>query len=71
MQPSDATDHIALLALMMTGVLAKRLNDLGQLDDDTRKNLRRLVDGVRLHADHRGLDDLKVLLDNMERSVAA
>jgi len=56
---------------MMVGVLARRLNDLGQLDDDTRRHLRRLVDGVRTHADNRGLDDLKVLLDNMEKSVAA
>jgi len=70
-QPTNPTDHIALLSLMMVGVLARRLNDLGQLDDDTRRHLRRLVDGVRTHADNRGLDDLKVLLDNMEKSVAA
>jgi hypothetical protein len=71
MQPSNSTDHIALLSLMLVGLLARRLAELGQLDERTRNHMRRLVDGVRLHADNRGLDDLKVLLDNMESSVAA
>lgn len=70
MQPSDSTDHIALLSLMLVGVLARRLNELGQIDEETRRHMRRLVDGVRLHADHRGLDDLRILLDNMDKSVA-
>ena len=70
-QPDDSTDHIALLSLMMVMVLARRLNEIGQLDDATRNQLHKLVSGVRTHANSRGLEELKVLFDNMDLSVAA
>ncbi len=69
MQPVDQTDHIAILALMMVGVLTKRLRDLGQLDEDTAKHLHSLVNSVRTHARTSGIDDLSVLFDNIERAL--
>lgn len=71
MQPSNQTDHIALLALTMVGVLVKRLNELAQLDADTAKHLHLLVEGVRKHAQSAGLTDLKILFDNLDRALAA
>ena len=38
---------LANTALAMTGILAERLNDLGELDDETLKHLRGVLD----HAD--------------------
>ena len=35
MQPETETDHMALLALTMVGILTQRLNELGQLDEPT------------------------------------
>lgn len=69
MELKNQTDHIALLSLTMVGLLIKRLDDLGQLDEQTRKSLHRLIDGVRLHADNHGLGDLKVLFDNIDKSL--
>lgn len=70
MQPKSQTDHIAILSLMMVGVLTKRLNDLGQLDDDTAKHLNRLVKSVREHASTSGIDDLNVLFDNINKALS-
>jgi len=67
MQPESATDHIALLSLMIAGTLIKRLEELGELDDATARQLHQLVRGVHTHARTRGLDDLDVLFDNLER----
>lgn len=72
MVPTDVTDHIALLSIMMVRVLARRLNELGQLDEATRKQLRRLVESVRTHAANRGLlEELETLFQNLEKSVSA
>lgn len=69
MELKDNTDHIAILALMMVGVLTKRLNEIGQLDEATASQLHKLVRGVRLHAQHAGISDLKILFDNIDRSL--
>jgi hypothetical protein len=66
MNPENQTDHIALLALTISGILIKRLNDLGQLDEATSRHLRQLIKGVRTHARSRNLDDLNVLFDNID-----
>ena len=71
MTPESDTDHVALLALGITGVLIHRLNELGQLDEPTSRQLGQLVRGVRLHAERRGLADLHVLFDNLERALRA
>jgi hypothetical protein len=71
MELKNQTDHIALLSLMMVGVLTKRLNDIGQLDHETAAHLHRLVQGVSVHASHAGIRDLKMLLDNIDKSLAA
>lgn len=71
MEVTNQTDHIALLSLMMVRVLAKRLNDLDLLDEETRQHLGRLLQGVRTHAGNRGIDDLRILFDNVEKAVAA
>ena len=70
MQPETETDHIALLALTISGVLVQRLNEVGQLDDVTRRHLHQLVSGVRTHAERRGLGDLRILFDNLERALS-
>jgi hypothetical protein len=70
MNPENQTDHIALLALTMSGVLIKRLNELGQLDEATARHLHRLVDGVRRHARSRDLTDLNVLFDNLDDALS-
>lgn len=66
MNPENQTDHIALLALTVSGVLIKRLNELGQLDEATARHLQQLVKGVRTHARSRNLTDLNVLFDNID-----
>lgn len=71
MELKDGTDHVAILALAMVGVLTKRLNDLGQLDEATANQLHKLVKGVRLHANHAGLQELKILFDNIDKALAA
>jgi len=70
MQPENQTDHIALLALMISGILIKRLDEVGQLDEDTARLLNRLVEGVRLHAKNAGLSDLNILFDNVDRTLS-
>ena len=69
MELQDQTDHIAILSLMMVGVLTKRMKELGQLDDDTSAHLHRLVSTVREHANAAGIIDLKVLFDNIDKSM--
>ncbi len=69
MELTDQTDHIAILSLMLVGVLTKRLNDLGQLDEKTANNLHHLVQGVRTHANGAGLHDLKILFDNIDKTL--
>lgn len=69
MQPQNQTDHIALLALMLVGVLIRRLEELGQLDDPTAHMVQKLVEGVRIHAKGAGLKDLDILFDNIERKL--
>lgn len=69
MELKDQTDHIALLALMISGVLAKRLIEVGQLDQETASHIHRLVHGVRLHAKNAGMSDLNVLFDNIDKAL--
>ncbi|HEX7742828.1 MAG TPA: hypothetical protein VF442_10425 [Sphingobium sp.] len=69
MQVESQTDHIAMLTLMMVGVLIKRLDDVGQLDDGTKHHLRKLVAAVRIHAENAGHDDLHILFDNIDRAL--
>lgn len=69
MELKNQSDHVAILALMMVGILTKRLNEVGQLDETTRNQLHRLVEGVRLHAENAGLDDLHILFDNIDRAL--
>ena len=69
MQLENQTDHIAILSLMMVGVLAKRLGELGQLDEGTARQLHQLVTGVRTHARNAGLKDLNILFDNIDRTL--
>ena len=68
MQPASQTDHIALLSLMLVGMLIKRLQEVGQLDDATAHQIHRLVGTVRTHAENAGLTDLKILFNNLDRS---
>ena len=69
MQPENETDHIALLALMIVGTLIKRLDEVGHLDEATARHLHKLVVGVRTHAKTRGLTDLNILFDNIDRTL--
>lgn len=69
MQLEDQTDHIAILSLMIVGVLIKRLDEVGHLDDATVQHLHQLVGGVRTHAKNSGLTDLNILFDNIDRSL--
>lgn len=66
MQPENQTDHIALLALMICGMLIKRLNELGQMDDPTAHRLHQLVKTVRTHAEGHDLHDLRILFENID-----
>ena len=69
MQPKDQTDHIAILSLMMVGLLARRMKELGQLDEATAAHLHRLVKSVQVHARTSGIADLDVLFDNIDRAL--
>ena len=69
MEPRDQTDHIAILALMMVGVLTRRLREAGHLDEETRSHLHQLVQSVRTHAATAGIQDLKSLFDNIDKSL--
>lgn len=69
MELQDQTDHIAILALMMVGVLTKRMKELDQLDDDTSAHMHRLISTVREHANATGIVDLKILFDNIDKSM--
>lgn len=69
MQLENQTDHIAILSLMLVGVLIRRLDEVGHLDDATAQNLHQLVRGVRTHAKNSGLTDLNILFDNIDRSL--
>jgi hypothetical protein len=71
MELKDQTDHIALLSLMITGVLTKRLIETGQLDQQTAEHVHRLVQGVRIHSTNAGLTDLNVLFDNIDAVLVA
>ena len=41
MQLENQTDHVAMLALMLVGMLIKRLEEVGQLDETTARQIRR------------------------------
>ena len=69
MHPENQTDHIALLALMLVGLLIKRLEEVGQLDDATAHHIHRLVGAVRIHAKNAGLNDLNIMFDNIDRAL--
>lgn len=71
MQVKTAFDHIALLSLMMTRLLTKRLQALGQLDNATTKHLHHLVVSMKGHADLTGNHELDLLLGEMERELRA
>jgi hypothetical protein len=70
MELKNEADHIALLSLMMAGVLAKRLMEIGQLDNATASHLHKLVAGVRTHAKGVGLADLNALFDNIDEKLS-
>ena len=69
MELANQSDHIAMLALMISGVLIQRLNQLGQLDEATARQLHQLTAAVRTHAKSRGLTDLNILFDNIDRAM--
>ena len=69
MQLENQTDHVAMLALMLVGMLIKRLEEVGQLDETTARQIHRLVGTVRTHATNAGLSDLKILFDNIDRAL--
>jgi hypothetical protein len=71
MQVKTAFEHVALLSLMMTRVLTRRLQALGQLDSTTTKHLHHLVVSMKTHADLNGNHELDVLLGEMERELRA
>lgn len=66
----NQTDHIAILSLMIVGVLVKRLDEVGHLDDATAARLHQLVNGVRTHARTAGISDLNILFDNIDRTLS-
>ena len=71
MQIETPTDNIAILSLMMTAALARRLNELGQLDELTRKRLRHLVRAAKTHAHLGSGDDLDLLFDQVDKKLDA
>ena len=71
MQPENQTDHVALLSLMLVGLLIKRLNEVGQLDEATSKHIHRLVGTVRIHAENAGINDLRILFDNIDHALGS
>jgi hypothetical protein len=68
-QLENQTDHIAMLALMLVGVLIRRLEEIGQLDMATERQLHKLVGAVRTHAENAGHSDLHVMFDNIDRAL--
>ncbi len=71
MEVKTASDHVALLSLMMTRLVTRRLQALGQLDDATLKHLHHLVVSMKAHADLQGSQELDLLLKEMERELRA
>jgi hypothetical protein len=69
MELRDNTDHIAILSLMIVGVMTKRLNELGHIDESTAAKLHKQVRGVRLHAQSAGISDLEILFDNIDNAL--
>lgn len=69
MQLENQIDHVAMLALMLAGVLVRRLEELGQLDEATERQLHKLVGAVRTHAENAGHSDLHILFDNIDRAL--
>jgi hypothetical protein len=69
MQLENQTDHVAILALMLVGVLIRRLQEVGQLDEPTARLIHQLSDRVRTHAGHAGLTDLRILFENIDRAL--
>lgn len=69
MQIDKPTDSVAILALMMAGVLAERLVELGQLDEATKRRLHHLVTAVRTHAHLSGGDELDDLFNQIEKKL--
>jgi hypothetical protein len=71
MQLQNQTDHVAMLALMLVGVLIKRLEETGQFDDATERQLHHLVRAVRTHAESSGLSDMHILFDNIDLALGS
>ncbi len=71
MQSETGIDDIAILSLMMTAVLARRLNELGQLDELTLKRLRHLVKAAKTHAHFRTGEGFDDLFDQIDRKLDA
>ena len=69
MQLENQTDHVAILALMLVGMLIKRLEEVGQLDEATARHIHLIVGNVRTHAKNAGLTDLNILFDNIDRAL--
>ena len=71
MDVRSPADHVGILALMITGVLIERLNELGQLDEPTARHLHHLIKAVRKHADLSGNRDLDVLFDRIDSKIGS
>jgi hypothetical protein len=71
MDVRSPADHVGILALMITGVLIDRLNELGQLDEATARHLHHLIKAVRKHAELTGSQDLNVLFDKIDSKIGS
>lgn len=71
MQLENQTDHVAILSLMLVGVLIRRLEELGQIDEPTARQIHKLANSVRTHAGHTGLTDLRILFENIDHALGA
>lgn len=71
MQIESPTENVALLALMMAGVMAQRMAELGQLDEDTRRRLHHLVGAVRTHSHINGGDRFDKVFDQIDKKLDA
>lgn len=71
MQSEAPVIGIAILYLMMNTVLARRLNQLGQLDDMTVKRIRHLVKAAKAHAHLRNGDCFDDLFAQIEENLDA
>jgi hypothetical protein len=69
MDVRSPADHVGLLALMISGVLIERLDELGQLDEATARHLHHLIGAVRKHADLSGNQDLDALFDRIDSKI--